>query len=282
MTVYADVIFAVNTVVNYLLLLLGARLTGYPARPHRTILGAVIGGGYAVCVLVPALAFFDAWWGKCMCFVLMVMTAYGLRRKAARPSVASLLCGCALAGFVFLLTQAFSVGVVAFRGHIYYPLAARALVLMAGAFYLAAALLMAGALKHKAKETVSLHIRHNMKQIVISALYDTGNTLVDPVAGKPIIVLEWPRSAELLGVSASREMFLNPSATMEKLAEKYPDCRFRLLPYRAVGTECALLLAVPCEVKIGKRKTTDALVAISPTTVSDGGGYEALIGGNLF
>lgn len=282
MTVYADVIFAVNTVVNYLLLLLGAKLTGFPARPWRALLGAVVGGGYAVCVLIPALAFFGTWWGKCVCFLLMAMTAYGVRRRAVRPGAVSLLCGGALAGFVFLLTQVFSVGVVAFQGHIYYPLAAKVLVLMAGVFYMAAALLMAGSLKHKAKEMVRLELQQGGRRVLLSALYDTGNTLTDPVAGKPVIVLEWQRGVELLGISASRELFYNPAMAMETLKDRCPDCRARLLPYRAVGTESALLLAVPCYVKMGKRKAVAALAALSPTSVSDGGGYEALIGGSLY
>ena len=279
MTVYADVVFAVNTVVNYLLLLLGARLTGFPARPWRTLLGAVVGGGYAVCVLVPALAFVGTWWGKAVCFALMGMTAYGFRKKALRPGAAALLCGGALAGFVFLLTQVFSVGVVAFGGHIYYPLAAKVLVLMAGIFYLGAALLSAGSLKHRAGETVPLHLMLEGRSILVSALYDTGNTLSDPISGRPVVVLEWQRGADLLGVSASRELFSDPTAAFKELNEKCPNCPLRLLPYRAVGTQNGLLLAAPCKAKLGRRKETAVLAALSPTPVSDGGGYEALIGG---
>lgn len=281
-TVYADIVFAVNTVINYLLLLLGSKLTGYPSRPRRTLLGAVMGGGYAVCVLIPALSFFGTLWGKAVCFLLMGMTAYGFQRRALRPGIAALLCGGALAGFVFLLTQMLPPGIVTLQGHIYYPLSARVLVLMSGAFYLAAALLMAGMLKHAAGEMRRLELTLGARRVAVTALYDTGNTLTDPVGGKPVVVLEWQRGAELLGICMQRPLETNVTQAMIQLRERCPQLPVRLLPYRAVGTEGGLLLAVPCKARVEKRKPQDVLLAFSPGPVSDGGGYEALIGGTLY
>jgi len=279
MTVYADVVFAVNTVVNYLLLLLGARLTGFPARPLRSLLAAAVGGGYAVCVLLPALAFMGTWWGKTACFVLMCMSAYGFRRKAFRTGITTLLCGGALAGFVFLLTQVFSVGIVVFGGHVYYPLASKVLILLAGCFYLAAALLMAGTMKHGSRELLPLQLRIGENCVTVRALLDTGHTLVDPISGKPVVVLEWQTGAELLGVRATEAMFQDPTTGLDALNKAVPACRLRLVPYRCIGKNSGMLLAAPCRVKAGKRRETAALAALSPNPVSDGGNYEALIGG---
>ncbi len=282
MTVYADVIFAVNTAVNYLLLLLGGRLTGFPTRPLRALLGAAVGGGYAVCVLLPALAFMGSWWGKIGCFLLMCIMAYGIRRCAVRPSAVSLLCGAALAGVVFLLTQVCSVGFVTFQGHVYYPMSAKMLVVLSGGFYFAAAMLMAGSLKHRAGETVTLQLRLGQRQVAVTALYDTGNTLRDPFGGRPVVVAQWQRGMELLGVSATKDRMQDASAAVQEIHRQRPDVAVRLVPYRAVGTEGGLLPAVPCRVKVGNQRERDVLLALSPNPVSDGGGYEALIGGVLF
>ena len=55
--------------------------------------------------------------------------------------------------------------------------------------------------------------------------------------------------------------------------------RWRLLPYRAVGVEHALLLAVRVDnARVAGEDYGPILVALSPTPVSDGGGYSALIG----
>ena len=54
----------------------------------------------------------------------------------------------------------------------------------------------------------------------------------------------------------------------------------RLVPYRAVGVECGVLLAVRSRsVKADGRPLGGLLVALSPTPVDDGGAYQALIGG---
>ena len=55
--------------------------------------------------------------------------------------------------------------------------------------------------------------------------------------------------------------------------------RFRLLPYRSVGVDRGLLLAVRVDqVQVGEEERGPMLAALSPTPVSDGGGYRALLG----
>ena len=52
------------------------------------------------------------------------------------------------------------------------------------------------------------------------------------------------------------------------------------MPYRAVGVSHALLLAIKVDrAKVGKEDYGPILVALSPTPLSDGGGYHALVGG---
>ena len=63
------------------------------------------------------------------------------------------------------------------------------------------------------------------------------------------------------------------------LPENLCHCRCRLLPYRAVGVEHGLLLAVRLDgARVGGREWKGLLLALSPTPVTDGGGYSALIG----
>ena len=70
-----------------------------------------------------------------------------------------------------------------------------------------------------------------------------------------------------------------PAAGLERLSALWGARRWRLLPYRAVGQSCGLLLALRVD-----RGTVDGkvrerpLVALSPGPLSDGGGYRALVG----
>lgn len=273
MTVYGDVVFAVNAVPDFLLLLLGARLCGYPVRRWRAAVAAAVGGLYAVAVVLPVPPFFRSGWCQALCFLAMAACAYGVRRRAIRPALLTLLCGAAFAGVAYALTQTLSAEFVTLRGRVYYPASARMLLALAGAFYFAAGLIAAGAARHGGRELLPLRIACGERAVSVTALYDTGNTLRDPVSGQPVIVLCAARSRELLGDA--------PGADASEWVALHPSCRARLVPYRAVGTAGGLLAAVPCRVSIGKHKEKNALVALSPTPLSDGGAYEALIGGMM-
>ena len=66
---------------------------------------------------------------------------------------------------------------------------------------------------------------------------------------------------------------------MERLGTGEWRGRFRLLPYRSVGVDRGLLLALRVDRAVFDGvERGPLLVALSPTPVSDGGGYRALVG----
>ena len=112
----------------------------------------------------------------------------------------------------------------------------------------------------------------------LTALRDTGNTLTDPVAGIPVLVAEGALLLPLLppGTLMAGEL-ADPVACMERLRDGPLAGRVRLLPYRAVGVERGLLLALRPDGLWVNGERRDMLAALSPTPVSDGGGYGALL-----
>ena len=118
------------------------------------------------------------------------------------------------------------------------------------------------------------------KTLRLLALIDTGNTLRDPLTGEGVVVLDCGRAGalvpELAGVPA--QAFQRPVELLARFAGEEPD--LRLLPYQAVGVPCGLLLAVRVdEAAWGGQRRPRCLCALSPTPLSDGGGYHALVGG---
>ena len=76
MTVYADVLFSLNACINYLMLLISARVAGAQIRRIRLAAAAALGGVYAVAALLPGCAslqsgrrrlplavWYTRWWG---------------------------------------------------------------------------------------------------------------------------------------------------------------------------------------------------------------------------
>ena len=75
------------------------------------------------------------------------------------------------------------------------------------------------------------------------------------------------------------EALSRPVECLSQLQKLSPGLRVRLLPYRAVGTDSGLLAAVQMDsVLCEGRDCPGRLVALSPTPLSDGGRYCALVG----
>lgn len=278
MTVYADVLFFVNAAVDYLLLRVGATLCAYPLSRRRALLAAALGGLFAALQLAK-LPLLHTVWGKALCFLAMTAVAFGVRKRALRPAALTLLCSAALAGVFLLLVRVFSVPMMILRGTVYYPVTAKVLVLVSGLCYALCAFCFAGALRHGAGEIVPLRLALDGRIVEVPSLYDTGNGLRDPFSGKGVVVLSPACFAELVGLPRSA-IPADPVGAVGVLSAHLPENAARLIPYRAVGAS-GMLPAVCCTAQLErKRKPVKVLVALSPTSMAEGG-YEALIGGTV-
>jgi len=120
------------------------------------------------------------------------------------------------------------------------------------------------------------------RELELTALLDTGNTLTDPATGQSVPVAEGEALLPLFPPEnrPARGELRDPIPALERLNRGSWAGRFRLLPYRAVGVERGFLLAVKMDrIAVGENERGAVVVALSPTPVSDGGGYKVLMGG---
>lgn len=281
--IYIDTLFLLNALVDYLLLLGAARLAGEPLRRVRFALGAALGGLYAAGIFLPGGAFLAHPLCRIASAVLMLLTAYGGSRRLLRQGVLFLALTCAFGGGVVAIGLLGGTGLTLGSGVFYSALDLKVVLLSAAVCYGALTLVFQRLGKHTAAagELVSAKLCLEEREVVLTALVDTGNTLTDPVSGRPVMVAEGERAALLLpkeyrpGLSDLKD----PVTALTRLGTGAWRARFRLLPYRSVGVERGLLLAVRAdELELNGQGRGPVLVALSPTTVSDGGGYQALIG----
>lgn len=257
MTVYLDMVFFLNFLLNLLLLLGAAGATDTPAPLARLCAGAGLGAVYAVMTYLPGLSFLGNFLWRCVFLGLMLAAAFGPGRNALRPGVVFVGLSFALGGCM---------------AHVPGP---SFFLLLAVA---AVSCLLCGLLPGNGRSLVPVRIVAGEKQLRLTALKDTGNTLRDPISGERVLVVQWSEGKRLLpgGISAD-----TPVDALAKLRRVAPQVKPRLLPYRAVGQEQGLLLAVRCDkVTIGG-KAAGTLVAFTNTVLSENGQFQALAGGNL-
>ena len=280
--IYVDTLFLLNAAVDYLLLLASARLAGEPLARLRFLLGAALGGLYAVAIFLPGLSFLARPPCRLAAAVLMVLAAFWKSQRLLRQVVIFLALSCAFGGGVLAIGLLGGRGLTLSNGVLYSGMDLKIVLLSAAGCYGALTLLFQRTGRHTAAagELRPVRLPLGERQVSLIALVDTGNTLTDPATGRPVLVAEADCVEELLppGIRPSPADLRDPAGTLERLEDPWRR-RFRLLPYRSVGVDRGLLLAVRVDqVQVGEEDRGPMLAALSPTPVSDGGGYRALLG----
>ena len=135
MTVYVDLLFGLNTVINYLLLRGSAAVSGCPAPPWRLLGAACLGGLYAAVCLLPGLESLQGLAGQTACGAGMLVAAFGWKRHTLRQGLFFLALSFAFGGAVLLLIQAVEPDCLLLGGRAYYAVSTPALLLLAGLGY---------------------------------------------------------------------------------------------------------------------------------------------------
>ena len=276
--VYIDVLFLLNLVVDYLLLLASARIAGERIVRGRIVLAALVGAFYAAAIFLPKLDWLARPICKLSLAVLMVLIAFGSSRRLLRLLLVFAGTSAALGGVVLALQLVGAGGLTLENGVLYTGFDLRILLVT---------VILCYAVLSAVFERAALHggARRDLRQgsitieghtVFLVVLIDTGNTLRDPIHNCPVMVVDERILKEILPECADAA---DPVASMERMHAVGIHGRYRLLPYKAVGVAHGMLLAVQADkAVVGKQEYKGLLVALSPTPVSDGGGYQALIG----
>ena len=281
--IYVDTLFLLNALVDYLLLLAAARLAGEPLRRLRFALGAALGGLYAVAIFLPGLAFLAHPLCRIASAALMLLAAYGGSRRLLRQGLLFVALTCAFGGGVVAIGLLGGTGLSLGNGVFYSALDLKIVLLSAAVCYGVLTLAFQRLARHSADDggLVDIKLKLADRSAALTALVDTGNTLTDPVSGRPVVVVEGERAGPLFPQEhrPTAADLADPAAALARLGTGEWRGRFRLLPYRSVGVDRGLLLAVRLdELELDGQGRGPVLAALSPNPVSDGGGYQALIG----
>ena len=155
------------------------------------------------------------------------------------------------------------------------------LLLLAGLLYMLCYTVFSCTAQHGG-EIRSMTLRYGDNQVPVRALYDTGCTLRDPMTGERVLVADADALRALLpDASITPAALADPAELLLRLKTRAPALPARLLSYKCVGTQAGLLLCLRCEIQVKPGVRKRCLAAFSPTPVSDGGNYDALIGGTI-
>lgn len=273
MTIYIDLLVALNWWIDYLLLLGVRRALGGGARPWRLVIGALVGAMFCLVLLLPELPLWADLLIKLAGAVAMVLVAFRWQgwRGLARRSFLLFVLSAGLAGlcgllYFFVAPQGFYV----FNGVVYYAVSPLLLVALTVACY-GVMWLSERYLRRRAPQGRLYRVSLTMgeRSVVFPCLYDSGNHLVEPFTGKPVLVMERETLSPLLEVPD-------------------PECLpvghgWRLVPYDTLGGSGLLPAFLPDKLVV---MTRSGLVELSGCYIAvcdslGRGEYHGLMGSAL-
>lgn len=196
MVIYADILFAVNAVMDLLCLFVTGKVMNFKMKKLRLAAGAVIGGIYGVLSCVFNLC---EPWCAISCSALMIFTSFDI--KDVLSFVKS--------GVLFYSVGMLLGGIMTFFQRIIYENKDATLFsegVSLGMFAIIAIIIFILLLASSRLFSIYIH-RKNVECIIKSGdkskkvrlLLDTGNNLRDPYTGKAVIILKAEVLDELLG-----------------------------------------------------------------------------------
>ena len=226
MVIYIDILLALNWWIDFLLLLGVRRAMGGGVRSWRLALGALVGALSCFVLFLPPMSVWLSLLIRLLAAALMVTVAFRRRswqdwgrRVILLFALSAGLAGLCGALYFFLAPQGFYV----FNGVMYYsvpPLLLVALTVVCyGLLWLSEQLLRRRAPK---EHLFRVRLTHEGRTVTFPCLYDSGNHLVEPFSGRPVLVVERGVAEELLPVPPSVEDM--PAQT-----------GWRLIPYDTLG-----------------------------------------------
>lgn len=290
--IYIDVLFAVNFLVNYLLLRVSCIFSGLKVYKYRIISGSIIGACYAVLVFFPDFTLIHSTVYKLL--VSMLIIAVSSPFFSVRSYLKALLIfyavsfafgGCVLGIFYFSNVGA-RLGAVYSNGILYFNLPWTILALSGLVFYTSVKLFTIITKRNmqgkNLKKKILLYFKENF--VEVTALMDTGNSLVDPVSLSPVIIVEYKMLKNLFSKDIRDDLDRIGNENIEWIMNDvtHKGLPVRLIPFASLGKENGLLLGfVPDKIEIydncGIRIIDKCVVGIYERQLSKDKSFGALL-----
>ncbi len=287
--IYVDVLFVINFIMDFGVLWAAARTSRTRFVAWRLACAACFGAIYGILVLLPDLYFLSAILMKFLVSLAMLGVAFvplawkQFGRVLLYFYLIAFLMGGAVLGFVYFLNN-FTVQPVSSS----VPLPYLWLVVALGAAVLlgkwGVAFLRKTFLQDMLKVPVLIKLQGN--EIRVDGLVDTGNQLVDPLSGAPVVIVEYDVLAPFLPPNTSHFFPAGGDVDLEKVTQCFAEAGYtipiRVIPFTTIGKRHGMLVGFkPDEIIIltgdQKVRNSNVVVGIYGRRLSPGGTYHALL-----
>lgn len=278
MVIYADEIFIINFISAYIMLyILGKVINKVRIRKKRIIAAALLGAALAAIIFCAEMPMWIAYMIRIGSVFLMIFTAFfELRKQILHQFIWFLLMTGIMMFSMILILAVFknAVGAAIKAGILYFNISSEVFILTFAASYLVMIFFIKVFKNRKNKKYYIMSVTHNDKTVTVSALFDSGNLLKEPITGKYVSILEWEEAKKLF--DADYEF-----SDIENHAE---DMKLWVIPFNSLGNPTGIIFAFLADsITIPEEnKTVDkTFIGIYGNKLSKNKEYHALINAGL-
>ncbi len=229
-TIYADILFCVNFVIDYIILLTVRRFLSVSCRQRRLLIGAAVGGLCSFVILLPPLPSGVSMILSVVTACLVVGAAFAPMEKKiyVKTAAAFFLISFGYCGAMIAVWLVFSPQNIFIRNSsVYIDMSPISLVITTVICYVILRVIMRITGRNELKDTSCLiRVEYDGNTVSLNGKIDTGNTLKEPFSGEPAIVAaadNFKNIPSLLSVG---------TASPETLPKG-----IRMIPFASVGGE---------------------------------------------
>lgn len=271
-TVYADVLFLINFLINLIILKITCLFMKEKPLTSRLCISSAVGAVYAVFMFFPKLSFLYTFPIKIALSVIMIKIIVPCKSfvKMCKYIILFYMVSFTFAGvllsLIYLGGFQSSTAPIIKSGILYFDISLSKLLWAWGICYSVIALGTAVFKRNKSLGIKRLKIYLSGRNCEIDALCDTGNLLKDPFSNSPVIIAEKRRLIKLF-----------PDGIPDIDSDDAKGLRLRLIPYSSLGKKDGMMLGfIPDEITVDGKKAQRSVIAISPDVLSKPGEYGAL------
>lgn len=269
--VYIDILFLVNFIMDYLVLMAVGVLFRAEQKKIRFLLASLIGALYAVGMFFFDTGFMYSLAVKIIVSVFIVGVAYNPKTKIQLLKFTLGFAGTSalLGGMLFLLfymtNSGSKVGAMVKNGVMYFNVSIVHLMIFSAIAY-AVIILYVKKLKYtQSRRFYNIEIGRGSECVLINALVDTGNTLSEPTTKAPVIIAEKDSMTNVLTTLTQSELYT--------------------IPFNSLGRQNGEIYGfIPDYVRIidERKYVKEVMIGIYDGVLSNTGAYHALINPVVF
>ena len=291
MTIYLDVIFLENIVINYIILYVTGIISKTQIKQKRLIAGALIGAFYSIIYYVLNLKIYSSFIIKIILSIVIIYVAFNskkfkdLLKKVLLFYLTSFVFGGSAIAIIYMVnSQNITIQNGVFVGS--YTIKTVLIGIVIAYFTIIFTFKILKTRISKKDLICEIEISFNNRTIKTKALIDTGNLLKEPITNLPVIVMEHTLLYEVLPkeiLNNSEEILGGDFSKIPEYIKEEYSSKLKVIPYSSLGKQNGMLLGIKGENLVVYLKDEilhldKVIIAIYNKSLTKRGEYRSLLG----